>query len=82
MLLFILLLCFCVIVGALHDARPSKGKCCCLYFCSFHFGKYEIYFPNFQTCSKLSEMLAHPKVGVIVYIVVAIVVFMVSLNVL
>ena len=69
LLLFILLLCFCVIVGALQDAR-------------FHFVKYEIYFPNFQTCSKLSEMLAHPKVGVGVYIVVAIVVFMVSLNVL
>ena len=82
MLLFILLLCFCVIVGALQDARPSKGRFCCLHFCSFHFVKYEIYFPNFQTCSKLSEMLAHPKVGVIVYIVVAIVVFMVALNVL
>ena len=59
MLLFILLLCECVIVGALQDARPSTGRCCCLYCC---YVSVLLLVP--------CKMLAHPKVGVVVYIVV------------
>ena len=61
MLLFIFLLCFCVIVGALQGARPSTGRCCCLYCCC-------VVVLMLVPC----KMLAHPKVGVIVDIVVVI----------
>ena len=56
LLLFILLLCFCVIVGALQDARPSTGRCCYLYCCC-------VSVLLLVPC----KMLAHPKVGVVVY---------------
>ena len=50
---------FCVNVGALQDACPSTGRCCCLYCC---YVSVLLLVPY--------KMLAHPKVGVVVYIVV------------